>query len=300
MPARAPAISVVVPHYGDPATTLQLVRQLLEQTLPVDVVVVDDCSPTPFPNFDRVTVVRRTSNGGFGSAVNSGAAATEHDLLIMNSDVSIGPDFVERLVRASEPWQPALVGPAVETGGVTEHTARRFPRPRYQAFERLRLLARFRDSDWRGRLIGLDLRARPGEDRPVDWVAGVCLFVPRTAFDLVGGFDERFFMYAEEVDLQRRLAAAGIPRVYLGSVALGHLGGASSDPVRAQEWLADSRLTYAAKWGGILPLRAMLSGVALVNAATDGARRLVGRDVRPLHDLRVELREAWRPPHRAR
>jgi N-acetylglucosaminyl-diphospho-decaprenol L-rhamnosyltransferase len=238
--------------------------------------------------------VRRTSNGGFGAAVNTGVARTSLNLvLVLNSDVSIAPGFVSRLVEAARPWQPALVGPAVRTGGEVEHTARHFPRPRYQAVERVRILTRFHGSRWFARAIGQDLRARPGEDRPVDWVAGVCLLVPRAAFDQVGGFDERFFMYAEEVDLQRRLADIGVRRVYLGSVALDHVGGGSSDPARVQGWLADSRMAYADKWGGGRRLRTLLTAAAFLNAATDGARRMAGRDVRPLAELSTELRQVW-------
>lgn len=302
---RAPEVpedvSVVIPHYGNPAAVTQLVDQLRREPGVGEIVVVDDCSPQPLPPLDGARVVRRETNGGFGSAVNTGVAATSLPLLlILNSDVSITPGFVHRLVQAADPWQPALVGPAVRTGGDVERTARRFPRPAYQAFERIRLLARFQRSDWWARMIGQDLRARPGIDLAVDWIAGVCLLVPRASFDLVGGFDERFFMYAEEVDLQRRLEVAGVHRVYAGSVFLDHVGGASSDPARAPAWLVESRLTYAAKWGGVGRLRVLLTGVAVINAATDAARRLAGRDVHPMRELSSELREAWQRPHRAR
>ncbi|MDR7252133.1 N-acetylglucosaminyl-diphospho-decaprenol L-rhamnosyltransferase [Nocardioides sp. BE266] len=299
--AARPDVSVVIPHYGDPAPVTALVAQLHDEPGVAEIVVVDDCSPAPLPQVSGARVVRRDTNGGFGSAVNTGVAATGCELvLILNSDVSIERGFVRRLVDAAAPWQPALAGPAVQTGGAVEHTARRFPRPRYQALERIRVLARFHRSEWWLRGIGQDLRVRAGADRTVDWIAGVCLLVPRASFDLVGGFDERFFMYAEEVDLQQRLALAGVRRVYLGSVSLDHVGGASSDPARAQTWLAESRLTYAAKWGGVGRLRALLTGVALVNVLTTAARRVAGRDVHPLRDLSTDLEEAWKPAHRAR
>ena len=116
----------------------------------------------------------------------------------------------------------------------------------------------------------------------------------------MGGFDERYFMYAEEVDLQRRLADVGIRRVYLGTVVLDHVGGASSDPARARSWLAQSRTTYAAKWGGLARLRALLTGVALLNAVTSLARRAAGRPVHPVRELTADLQDAWKRPQRAR
>jgi N-acetylglucosaminyl-diphospho-decaprenol L-rhamnosyltransferase len=301
VPDTPAEVSVVIPHYGDPTPVVALVDQLRQEPGVGQVVVVDDCSPEMLPPLEGATVVRRATNGGFGAAVNTGVSQTSLDLLlVLNSDVTFAPGFVRRLVDAAAAWQPALVAPAIRTGGEAEHTARRFPRPRHQAFERIRVLTRFQGSDWWARAIGQDLGARPGTDRPVDWIAGVCLLVPRSAFELVGGFDERFFMYAEEVDLQQRLALAGVPRVYLGSVAVDHVGGASSDPTRTQTWLAESRLTYAAKWGGAGTLRALLTGVALLNAVTESARRVTGRDVHPVRDLTTDLRRAWRPAQRAR
>ena len=97
-------VTVVVPHHGDPAPTLATIGDLRAQVtdLAVDVVVVDDCSPEPFPDADGVTVVRRETNGGFGSAVNSGAAvATQPLLLVLNSDVALTPTFVDDLVTAA-------------------------------------------------------------------------------------------------------------------------------------------------------------------------------------------------------
>ena len=294
-------VSVVIPHYGDPEPVTSLVGRLRGERVVAEIVVVDDCSPQALPPTEGARVLRRESNGGFGAAVNSGVAATSGDLLlILNSDIDFEPDFVRRLVDAAAPWQPALAGPVVRTGGAVEHTARRFPRPRYLAFERIRLLARFQGSDWWAHGVGQDLHARPGSVQPVDWIAGVCMLVPRACFDLVGGFDERFFMYGEEVDLQRRLALSGVARVYVGSVSLDHVGGASSDPTRTRAWLGESRVTYAAKWGQLGRLRVLLTGVALVNAATDGARRLARRDVHPVDELAADLREAWQPPQRAR
>ena len=268
MPFSASSISVLIPHYGDAGPTERLARQLVDERAVHEVIVVDDHSPVPLPKIPGARVIRREINGGFGAAVNTAAAAANGDLLlIVNSDVTICPGFVSQIVEAAALWQPALVAPAIRTAGTLEHTARRFPRARYMAFERVHLLARFRRSDWWARNVGQDLRARPGSNRSVDWVAGVCLLLPHACFDLVGGFDERFFMYAEEVDLQKRLASVGIPRVYLGCLSVDHIGGASSDPARAQRWLSKSRITYAAKWGGIAQLRVLLTIVALVNAA---------------------------------
>ena len=74
-------LSVVIPHYGAPEPTLALVNQLTTQAgaLQLEIIVSDDCSPDPFPRADAYKLVRRTENGGFGSALNSGAAVATGD-----------------------------------------------------------------------------------------------------------------------------------------------------------------------------------------------------------------------------
>ncbi|MDU0348875.1 glycosyltransferase family 2 protein, partial [Actinomyces sp. MRS3W] len=120
-PPAAPTVSVIIPFYGDPAPALTLVAALRSQKPRHlhEIIVSDDCSPTPFPETPGVTIVRRRSNGGFAQAVNSGAnAATGDLLLVLNSDLELVPGFVDRLVAGARPWLPALVScPLVSPDG---------------------------------------------------------------------------------------------------------------------------------------------------------------------------------------
>jgi N-acetylglucosaminyl-diphospho-decaprenol L-rhamnosyltransferase len=287
-------VTIVVPHHGDPAPTRATVADLLAQvtTRYLEVVVVDDCSPEPFPQVDGVTVVRRETNGGFGSAVNSGAAvATQPLLLVLNSDVALSPTFVDDLVTAAEPWQPAVVGPLLlDSTGRPANSARHFPMARHQTVEWLTPLARFRDRRALHEAVGHDTRAVPGAVLPVDWVVGAALLVPTDAFSAVGGFDEAYFMNSEEIDLQRRLREHGIPTVFVGTVPLTHVGGGSSDPAARRRWLVASRMRYAGTWGGRRRLAASLTAATAVNAVVNTGRRLAGRDVDPVATAREELR----------
>ncbi|WP_310529993.1 glycosyltransferase family 2 protein [Nocardioides sp.] len=287
-------MSIVIPHYGDPKHALSLVNQLLGQRGldAMEIIVVDDASPIAFPEAvdQRVTVVRRTSNGGFGSAVNHGAAYATHPwLLIMNSDVLVEPATVRNLLDATP--VRALSGPAVRTAGRIEATGRLFPSAGRIALARVHVLQRFHSRPRYLKAIGVDLSAVPGQSSHVDWLAGVVMLLPTEVFREVGGFDTSFFMYCEETDLQRRLADLGVPRVLVGSVEVEHAGGASSAPDRTQSWLTSSQLRYAEKWGGHRRTRAAMRGVALVNFATGALRRVAGRPTRPLADLRRELRD---------
>jgi GT2 family glycosyltransferase len=287
-------VTVVVPHHGDPTPTLATLAGLRAQSTgrPLEVVVVDDCSPEPFPDTEGAVVVRRDTNGGFGSAVNTGAErATQPLLLVLNSDVELSPTFVDDLTAAAQPWMPAVAGPLlVDPAGHPANSARHFPTAGHQTVEWLTPLARFRHHRVLHEAVGHDTRAVPGAVLPVDWLVGAALLMPTAVFRAVGGFDERYFMNSEEVDLQRRLRAHGIPSVFVGTVSLTHVGGGSSDPGARRRWLVESRLRYADTWGGRRRLAAALTAATAVNAVVNTGRRLAGRDVAPVATAREELR----------
>ncbi|MBK8731423.1 MAG: glycosyltransferase family 2 protein [Actinomycetales bacterium] len=312
-PELSPGVSVVIPHYGDPAPTLDLLAQLADQAapldsttgdeLPIQLIVSDDASPQPFPEEGtayRVVVVRRERNGGFGAAVNSGVAEAVHDqLLILNSDLQVGPTFVRDLVAAAAPWQPAVVGPAILEGGgasppettAVDYSGRHFPTAGHQVTEWLTPLAGWRAHRVLHEAVGHDTTARLGVTRPVDWLVGAALLLPTHAFRAVGGFDEGYFMNSEEVDLQRVLRRHGIPAVYAGTVTVTHAGGGSSDPAKRRAWVVQSRLRYAHKWGGRAATRRLQSALAAataVNLVWNTGRRLAGRPVTPLATARTE------------
>lgn len=285
-------VSVVVPHYGDAHPTVALVERLQQQRgATIQIIVADDHSPEPFPALAGVDVVRRDTNGGFGTNVNSGAAVAAHDLLlILNSDVEFGETFIADLLHAAQPWLPGVVSPrVVNHRGEDEWIGRHFPKVRHQVVEWLHPLVRLRP-----RLhdaVGHDTAAR-GNTSVVDWVVGAAILVPTTVFRQVGGFDERFFMNSEEVDLQRRLREIGVSSVVLAEPHLIHEGGGSSPSPSRRRWLVQSRLAYARKWSGPageLRLRSALRAASGVNLAWNSARALAGRDTRPVTTFRDEL-----------
>lgn len=287
----------MIPHFGDPAPTVALVDLLRAQD-GVDIaqiVVSDDCSPVPFPDVDGVTVVRRTTNGGFGANVNSGLAEVRSPYaLVLNSDLEISPTFVRDIVEAAGPWQPAVVGPAlIDAGGVSAYSGRHFPTMCQQVVEWLTPLVRLRGTRLLHEAVGHDTRAVPGATVLVDWVVGAAMLLPMDEVRDVGGFDERFFMNAEEVDLQRRLRERGVPSVYVGSVVVTHEGGGSSDPERRLEWLLEGRRIYAAKWGGLRRLQGGLTAASVVNLVWAAARRLAGRPTEPMRRFRQDLDLIW-------
>ncbi|MDO5534753.1 MAG: glycosyltransferase family 2 protein [Propionibacteriaceae bacterium] len=289
--------SIVIPHYGDPQPTLTLIESLLPQLGTAwEIIVADDHSPQPFPEAHGVRVVRRDANGGFGKNCNTGAAEARGELLLfLNSDLEVGPTFLADLVAAAAPWQPCVAGPRMlDHAGRDSFSARHFPKPSHQIVEWLVPLAGLRHLPALHTAVGHDMDAhRATSALPVDWLVGAVLLLPRAEFDAVGGFDERFFMNAEEIDLQRRLRDRGIPRVFLPTVTVTHEGGGSSASERRRQWLVDGRWRYAGKWGGTRRLKAGLSAATLVNLLWGLARRVAGRPIHPWADARTEWQLIW-------
>ncbi len=283
-------VSAVIPHYGDHGPTLALVQQLQAQTVPVKLIVVDDASPTPFPDQVGVDVVRRPRNGGFGASVNTGArSATGDALLVLNSDLAVSATFVAEMAAAAERHPRAVLAPrVVDDHGDEAWIGRAFPRVGHRTAAWLTPLARWRHTSTWHRAVGHDLTSRNAE-AVVDWVVGAAMWIPLGDFRDIGGFDERFYMNSEEVDLQRRLGGRGVPSVALRSPSVVHVGGGSSPAESRRRWLVEGHLTYADKWGGRRRLQTALAVATGANFVVNVARRSAGQDVRPIDVGRTEM-----------
>ncbi|MCV7455653.1 glycosyltransferase family 2 protein [Micrococcus luteus] len=299
------AVTVVIPHYGDPAPTRALVDHLLAEPgrALAAVVVSDDASPTPYPKAHdpRLTVVRREANGGFGANVNSGLAAVRTPLaLVLNSDALITGEQIDALVAAAAPFQPAVVSPqVVNEDGSPQWSGRHFPTVLHQGVEWLTPLARFRHLPVLHEAVGHDVAAaRSAAPVAVDWVMGAVMLLPMAQVRAVGGFDEEYFMNSEEVDLQRRLRDRGVASIVVPSVRVEHGMHGSSDPLRRRGWLVDSRFRYARKFGRPRALKAVLTAATGVNYAVNRVRQARGTDVDAAAVLRDEHALIWKGTRR--
>ncbi len=209
--------AVVVNHNGGGAL-LGCVASLRAAGL-AKIVVVDnasrDGSLARLAAADREALLVPTGrNLGYGTATNRGARrAGGRYLLVCNPDVVVEPEAVGELAaRLDARADLAVVGPRLlSPDGVPYPSARRFPSFTTAAGHALVGWLR-PDNRWtrRYRLAeGSTLEEGLREEQDVDWVSGACMLVRREAFDSVGGFDERYFMYVEDLDLCWRLRRAG-------------------------------------------------------------------------------------------
>ncbi len=165
-------------------------------------------------------VIANPVNAGFAAAANLGAAKGSRPfLLLLNPDASIDPDGLARLVRVlQEDPRLAVVSPLLEGPDGEQRVAWPLPSTRSAWIEAL--LPRS------GRRNGPKAHTQmPG------FVVGACFLVRRTAFEEVGGFDTRFWLYGEEADLCGRLADAGWGIRVEPSALARHEGGASAEGI---------------------------------------------------------------------
>jgi N-acetylglucosaminyl-diphospho-decaprenol L-rhamnosyltransferase len=247
-------VGVVVVNHRTPELAARCAASLQASAAVGAVVVVEtggDVAPAPDPGAEiRIEVM--TENRGFGAAANRGAALIDGEfVLITNADVYFEPDAVEELLgglRRQARW--GLAAPLLrDSAGDIQESSFRFPGLAQAVIDLLPAPGWLRRSRLNGRYPAAWAASR---DFAIDHPLGACLLVRREAFDAVGGFDESFFMYAEEIDLCRRLQNAGWQSGHVAGAAAVHVGGASTGQNRERmiEQLYISRARYFAAHHG--------------------------------------------------
>ena len=217
-----------------------------------------------------VRLVPLERNVGFGAGNNRGAAlAGGRWLLLLNSDCFVDPGAIDELVRFGEGApEIGIVAPRLRwPDGSLQRSCRRFPSPYRIATEYLylRKLAP-RSAALNGFYCGEFAHDAP---RRVDWLTGACLLVRRELYERLGGFDESFFMYSEEVDLCRRALDLGFETWFDPVAGATHVWGgtAKRDPGPALRENVRSQLRYLDRHDGRAAAEAargvMLAGLAL-------------------------------------
>ncbi len=234
-----PVISAIVVSYNTREMTLECLRALRDGLagIPSEVLVVDNASSDGSAEavareFPDVRLLQSGRNAGFGAANNLAMERAAGEMfLLVNSDAFLRPGCAQALVEClREHPEAAVAGPRiVHPDGRLQISCYRFPSPARAVLENL-----FIASVLPGHPVLGDYR-RWGHDREreVDWVIGACMLVRREAYEAVGGFDERFFMYAEETDWQKRMRDAGWTVRFTPRGEVVHVGGGSGRKSRA-------------------------------------------------------------------
>lgn len=225
----------------------------------VDNASTDDSETVARTHADRVVVSER--NRGYGGGQNLGVRQTESPVVLaLNPDALVEPDALEGGYRLLHEQRDvaAVQGVVLRAGdGKPERTHGREPGVADLLAHRLRLRQRVGEGVLRrvAPLLGLRYFSERVPSAPVDtpFLAAVAPLLRRRAFDEVGGYDADYFLYAEDIDLARRLRARGWRLVSLPDVWARHEGGASSasrPTVRDDLWWRSHRRLVQQHWTG--------------------------------------------------
>ena len=251
------SVHVVIVNWNSGAQLRQCLQSFAaaaDDGVPARVTVVDNAStdgscdrlesPVPF------TTLRNGDNRGFGAACNQGAAGSDAEfILFLNPDTRLMAGGLAGPVRYLQSEQHRSVGivgiQLIDERGIVARNTARTP----TAWSMM------------GNSIGLDRlvpRLFPphfatewahDETRPVDQVMGAFFLVRRDVFAALGGFDERFFVYYEDLDFSVRARARGWSSVYLASAQAFHRGQGTTEGATARRtfYFCRSRILYARK-----------------------------------------------------
>lgn len=263
-------VSAVIVHYKTPDETVEAARAVAETAPEAEIVVVDNASGDSIAErlaaeVPSARAALEPENCGYGAGCNRGAQETRRELLLfLNSDAHLQRGAVDALIAALDrDAKAAAVGPRLENpDGTLQPSILRLP-TLWRIFCESSGLAFL--SGGRGPLSGHSAtREDHSTARAVECVKGAALLVRRSAFEEVGGFDERFFLYAEESDLCARLRARGWRVLFEPAARIVHRGGASGgDALFGQ--LNDSLAAYVARHQG--KLAAAAARIALTAGA---------------------------------
>jgi GT2 family glycosyltransferase len=238
-------LSVIILNWNT-RTLLQECLQTLTQPqsgIHVQIIVADNASEDGSREmvlalFPGVILHVNSTNVGFGAGNNAALPlATGRYVLFLNSDTKVVENALPTLVQYADANPDiGILGPKLlNADGSLQYSCRRYPRlatgffrntPLGRLFPKNRFASDYLMQDWD--------HATP---RDVDWVSGAALFIRRALLDKIGGFDEEFYMYCEDVDLCWRANHASSRVTYLPDAVVYHYIGKSSDMV-------PTRMTY--------------------------------------------------------
>ncbi len=276
--------------------------------LSLEIIVIDNASSDGSAamvadEFPDVELIANSENFGFTRGNNQGLASAQgRYILFLNPDTVVAGDALRTMITYMDAHpQVGASGPRLfYADGTPQSSRRRFPTLATALFESTPLAWHWPDSlnPWARRyrmeegqgLEGFEHREAQDRDpadpvasaaEEVDWLVGAALLVRREVLEQIGGFDEGYFMYSEELDWCRRAKGAGWHIVYLPSARIVHYEGKSSEQVTAARHIhfQTSKVRYFRKYHGPLVagfLRLAILGMFAVEWLLEGSKWLLG------------------------
>jgi N-acetylglucosaminyl-diphospho-decaprenol L-rhamnosyltransferase len=262
------------------------------ETIVVDSASTDNSVQMVRDQFPQVKLLPQTSNLGFSRCNNIGLQLSNgRYIFLLNPDTEIVSDALAKMIAYMDAHPTVgILGPhTLNTDGTTQSTRRRFPT----------LALGFIESTWLQnfapkRLLDHYYVTDIADDSvsEVDWVQGSALLARRGVYTQIGGLDEGYVMYSEEMDWCKRAKSASWRVMYFGKANIVHHGGKSSEQVTARRHIhfQESKLRYIRKFHGWLPaqvLRLFLLTSYLWQIALESLKSMLGHK-RSLRQERIQ------------
>jgi GT2 family glycosyltransferase len=308
-------VSIVIVSFNTQKVLRECLQSIERESvgLEIDVWIVDNNSSDGSPEmvereFPYVQLIRSRTNLGFGAANNAALERVRgRYVVLLNSDAFLCPDSLRLAVQHMDQQPEVGLGGARLVGRdySWQPSARMFPSIWTDALVMTGLSGRFPKS----RVFGHFDRTWADQSAPaaVDWVPGAFSIIRAEVLERVGFFDPAFFLYSEEVDLCRRIRAAGYQIWYWPDIVVIHIGGESSRQIKTMEmsssgaqlirWRMRSTLLYYRKHHGSAAWMAKALETTLYrltelrNALSNDPRRKAR--AREHRNLALLMKQAW-------
>jgi GT2 family glycosyltransferase len=224
-------LSILIVNYKNSATLPDCLDSVYKTTdgLNFEVIVVDNGSKdkglkTVQEKFPKIRWIQNNANQGFAKANNQAALVSKgKTLLFLNPDTQLTNNATKAMIaQLKQDSLTGVVGPKVlNPDGSLQYSCRTFPTVWTGLFNRYSLVSRFFPKNRHTkRYLMTDYDHK--KSREVDWVSGCCMMVPKSAFKKVGGFDEKYFLFNEDVDLCHTLKHHGYKTLYFPDAKIYH------------------------------------------------------------------------------
>jgi len=230
-------LSIILVNWKTPDLTRNALVSVFKETQETDfeVIVVDNNSADGSvemikKEFPQVVLIVNPDNRGFGKANNQGLKIAQGDyLMFLNTDVVVLDGALNKLVNHLDQHADVMVvGPRLLNKDLTfQHACRRMlPNPVNSFFHLFGLTKIFKNSKFVNDYK--QYASNPEVTAPTQALSGAAMMFRRQVYDEIGGFDERFFMYGEDLDFCKRVLDKGWKTVYVSDAKIIHFGGQSS------------------------------------------------------------------------
>jgi GT2 family glycosyltransferase len=232
-------ISVIIVNFNGGELLTESVQSVLASNVPVTVHVIDNASQDnslqilqqSIKEDKRVQIIKNTDNLGFARAANMALPyATGEYLLFLNPDCLICPDTLAQFAKIMDKYpQAGMAGGLVLNPDASEQAGSRrsIPTP-WRTLVRVFHLDKLFPNSKRFKSFVLTGQALPENPIEIEGISGACMFVRRTALEIVGPMDEAYFLHCEDLDWFMRFHAQGFTILFIPQIKVVHVKGVCS------------------------------------------------------------------------